>query len=416
MDAFGAQLLSKFKARQSAAREDAKRKAAQAKAAAEKEREERDVAKRQMAQEEAQRMLKKGTRSPLRRTLGKRRPASVDTALSPSKRARADIEASSRKKSVKRAPPQPKKPDYDPLKPLPGMEFVVRKAKSKDVSIPHTSDYSDMFGDEYLLGADIKLNADMVQASAEATAESQRLLNERKEKLKRIRQESEHRAELVNKGKLAPSKAKKKWNPSESDEWVAVDNPLVASREDPSLKKTQDLATAPKVVSRATKASEAAQLAAEMEKRRQALRERVLKLTGGGAASDSKPADVKRKPSPRKRQLLPPKRPPKRPERRSRDLSDSESEDDYRRADAKRRRVSTDRGSSRIRRPDVCSDAEEQSDDDSDGSFDNDFESLMAEEAESARIGRLDDKREREKELRRKKEKEERRRRFEESV
>ncbi len=152
MDAFSSSILSRINAKQKEARADAmkneKKKRAAARAAAAKAEQER---KEKAASEAAKLLAKSATPS---RSRAKKRASGSGSAAGPARK---------RKRRVAEEEPER-------TQPLPGMEFVARVARPKMSEQSKSSDYSDMFGPEYLIGADVEAVTNLAKGSAEETA------------------------------------------------------------------------------------------------------------------------------------------------------------------------------------------------------------------------------------------------------
>lgn len=327
-----------------------------------------------------------------------------------------------------------KKPSGPP-KPLDGMEFVERRDKKKEIKVPHTSDYSDLFGDDYLVGIDLKCVKKMKEESAKATKEAQKIIAEQKAlKQKRLR-EAEELSKMSEEMKRRGLKEKhqNEWRLKATEkDWIAVDVPTSAltPRERAKLKTTASSSSQASGVGsstsagvRVTKAKKAQFDAADIARKKAALRQCVLAATGGSPAAKPRRArspssSPERRPTPsrkRRRTLEDDRRAPerrsyddRRTERRPRDdrRSDRRSYDDW---EAKKPRYEDrNRGYNSEEWDDDVDDDDDDSEEDLFG-----IEALDREEERSARLAAEEDKRERKLELQRKKEKERRREQFE---
>lgn len=187
-----------------------------------------------------------------------------------------------------------------PPKPLPGMEFVVRKTERKVIPLPHTSDYSDMFGPEFSLGFDSKVHKNEAKESAIATKEAQRILSERKEKNERSLAEAKaHMAEdqeLERQGKLTTKMKNSRRVEASARDWVAVDVPVPigAPRPDRLSLASSSAADSRNRVSNSVlttkeKVSNVQKSKNETQARRRALAKRISALGSLGGPSPSSP-------------------------------------------------------------------------------------------------------------------------------
>lgn len=458
MDNFAAGLLAKFNKNTAAAEKARAVEAKKARAAAEAVREREIAAEKTKAAAEADKMLKRAARGSGwggRKETGE--VARKKSDLAAEKRARAEGGGVSRARAArvsgdgrggdkvrKKIPRKAeKKPALDPSKPLPGMEFVVRGEKKKKIDVPHPSDFSDLFGEQYLVGCDnVKAVTSMVKESAKATKEAEKFLAAKKAKAKRLlksaEEEAKYREDMAKKGiKVDRFKfSENDWRKEDADTWVAVNVAIPTYQRSPnpaSMSGSQARASAAAYAKASTsanptgktskakaKAAAAAVEKLENERRAKALRERVLSVTGGSFAAsrtkDQSPARAPHSQSPalrrsenstakRRRRDAYASDDDDRPQKRSRGYNSDEwsDADDY--APQKR-----SRGYNSDEWSDYGSD-----DDDSDSDGETGFAALQREEERSARLAALEDRRENRAELRRKKEKELRRKQFEES-
>lgn len=121
-----------------------------------------------------------------------------------------------------------------PPRPLPGMEFVVRKTRKKKTHVPHSSDYSDMFGSQYLQGAELPVTKNMVKDSAKALEENKKIHAEKKENVKRAQrqaaEDARRAADLKKRGLLTARERKRLQTEASSRDWVAVDAPVAVGK------------------------------------------------------------------------------------------------------------------------------------------------------------------------------------------
>lgn len=434
---FALGVLARVTEGQKAAAAAEKRRAAAAAAARRKALEERKQREKERIRQDVDKMLSR-TNRPKRRTIAKRR----DGVTRAKSRKMTPDEVAMKIRGV--APPKPpgpsstarekaKKPSGPP-KALPGMEFVERRERKKEIKVPHTSDYSDLFGDDYLVGIDLKCVSKMKEESAKATKEAQKIISEKKALKEKRMREAEEATKISEEMKRRGLKEKHRneWRLKTTEkDWVAVAVPTssLTPHEKAKLKATGSSSQgsavgSPNDGSGARKVSKAKRVdldAAEIARKKAALRENILNATRTAPASKPRRA---RSPSssPERRPVASSKR--KRvmePERRLLG-SERRSYGDQDRRSA--RRSYEARGSKRPRYEDRHHgynseewDDEFDDDDDDDDSDEDLFgiEALEREEERSARLGALEDKRERQNELRRKKEKERKRLEFERS-
>lgn len=125
-----------------------------------------------------------------------------------------------------------------PPKPLPGMDFVVRKTKNKKIRVPHTSDYSDMFGEKFLRGIDLKVLQDNAKESAIATKEAQEILSENKLKNQKAREVARKHYEeekvLEREGKLTTKVKNSRRCEASALDWEVVDTPVASNAKRPA--------------------------------------------------------------------------------------------------------------------------------------------------------------------------------------
>lgn len=292
-----------------------------------------------------------------------------------------------------------------PPKPLPGMEFVVRKTKKKEVEVPHTSDFSDLYGEEYLVGIDLKCTRDMQKESAKATKEAQQIHRERKEKVDRLRREADEKIAMEK--ELAKKGIKSKRRASSDKDWVAVDVPIKLGKGQTvpeSVIRNAAANSAPSANGKRvlSKAAQVAEQKARIEQRSRALKERILRATGGSVKKTS--------PSPEEERGV-----KRRADSPRRDVRKRPARDDrYAASDWRDERL--DRPRSRRDEYERGYDSEEFSEEDEDSDDESEtfgIEALEREEERSAKWAKIEDRREREREMEHKKEKERRRKEFE---
>lgn len=434
---FALGVLARVTEGQKAAAAAEKRRVAAAAAARRKALEERKQREKDRIRQDVDKMLSR-TNRPKRGAIGKRR----DGAAKAKARRLTPDQVAMKIRGV--APPKPagassatkekaKKPSGPP-KPMPGMEFVERRERKKEIKVPHTSDYSDLFGDEYLVGIDLKCVSKMKEESAKATKEAQKIIAEKKALREKRMREAEENTKFSEEMKRRGLKDKHRneWRLKATEkDWVAVEVPTDAlpPREKAKLKavgSSQGSAAGPATdgsgAAKVNKAKKVEFDAAEIARKKAALRENVLNATATRAAPSSRPRRA-RSPSssPERRPVASSKR--KRvvePERRSLVSNRRSHEDQPRRPE---RRSNEARVSKRSRYEDRhrgynSEEWDDDFEDDEDEDSDEDLfgiEALEREEERSARLGALEDKRERQKELRRKKEKERKRLEYERS-
>lgn len=317
---------------------------------------------------------------------------------------------------------------------LPDLEFVAPVRRAKKITPRVTSDYSDMFGPEYLIvGAEVAA----VKAAAKGSSEeSAAIRREEAEKKKRRREyveklEKFERVERMmrEKGELDSRKGKEKLRKLRervhASEWVKVEEPVSAfesvapSRRPPRLpaagarKGGADARAGASVHVSSTAPPRARTLAAQNKQRKSALLARLGISKEEEAAPARHSRDVNgargsgdRRAAARSRAREEEMRARARARKRARDVySDEESEERdrrpaRRRAPEKRRRLSRE-----------VSDSESEYESESDdvgggGMFESSFADIEEEEARSAALGKLEDKRELQKEKKRKEAKE----------
>lgn len=308
-----------------------------------------------------------------------------------------------------------------PPKPMPGMEFVVRKTKKKEIRVPHPSDYSDMFGKEYLLGIDLKVTSDMAKESAEATAEAQHILKEKKELADRLSKQAKENVnkerDMMKKGILNGKTRDSRRIEASSKDWVAVNTPVKSADQAKAVDLVSKAASYEKGSSGKARESATPGIVGNYKERGRLLKERLLAMGGGPkpVAKSTKPVERARHQdsdsdvSPERSRRSVASRPsPKRmaPKRRRCDF------DDEPKYEPKRARRPVERG---YNSDEWSDDNDNDNDKDDEGSEEDLYgiEALDREEERSRRLGALEDKRERQREIKRKLEKERRRKAYE---
>lgn len=421
---FALGLLQRVSESTKAAQEAERQKQREAAAARAKAAQLEQEKEKQRIREEADRMIDRNTRSRKKAVARKRASAEKKEKkqMTPEQVA-LKMRGVAPKKEEGVARGKIRKP-VGPPKPLPGMEFVVRKSQKKEIKVPHTSDYSDMFGDKYLVGIDVKCVQDMKKKSAQATKEAQRIIAERKEKAERLLKEAEEsRKKDEEAARMGIKRDKNEWRKKAAErEYISVDKPLSmmtpAEREMLLRQAERDNTSSPvgpssssasaSGVARGRISKNVAKVASakEVAKRKAALRDRILAATGG---AKPKPNSV-RSPS------QSPERRPSSTGMRRRPMDDRDSyrtdrHEYVRRQSPRRSRCEEEE---RGYNSEEWSGAEDGSDsDDSEDLYG--IDALDREEERSSRLAKLEDKRERMRELKHQKEKERRRREFERS-
>lgn len=313
------------------------------------------------------------------------------------------------------------------------MEFVVRKEKRKSVYVPHTSDYSDMFGEEFSRGIDLPCILNTQAETAKATEEAKIIVAERQEKLARIKKEAKevHRKELemARKG-IKPDKDHNLIKAA-NETYVAVDLPPSYLAKNPHARPAAagPSSSAGGVSTRPRMSKQAAITMSkkEISERSRKLKERILAATGGAPKKSAKRSRSEdgddRSPVPAKRRRTEDNRVRGRKDDRSGRSRETQRRSRTRSPPARRGRQE-ERGPGRDRsnspaysRGYNSEEWSDRNDSDSDGSDEDlfDLEALEREEARTTRYAKMEDKNERLKEKHRREAKEQRRIEFENS-
>ncbi len=387
LDKFGMNLLNNINRKQKAARE--KRIAeerARARAAEEASRQKEEEIRLEKEQA-ARALIAKSTNSQRSRGRSSFESLKNDKSRSVITKRRASAPARGRRRKSKKGDSDDDEPRIIPMK---GMEIVTRKKKQVvNPKIRNTSDYSDLFGDDYLVGADVEATRALAKTSKAETervraAEEQRKMEREKarkrgEEFDRMKMQMERSGELKTKAGREKLRRLRDQFQSEDYESVSINNSTAVAKA-PKTKKARQIAEAASIASK-----------------KAALKARLQKMVAEPefAKFESK-ADGRR----------PASSASQRPRKRSRVYSDDEydsyEDDEPRRRPAKKLKK---------KRP-VYEDTDEDDESDSDrgGRFLTDFAELEEEEELSRRIGELEDKRELKAEAKRKREKAARRR------
>lgn len=414
-------LLAQFQQQQLAAREVRERQERERDLSAKRAKEAEAIAEREKAHAEATRMLRLSAashRSSLHAALGPRGRGAGSSSracsvASPKKRnsasgggGRKGAQSGRIEKKTKKK--RDAKPRIDPTKPLPGMEFVERRHKPKQVVVPNTMDYSDVFPEQFE-NCDVEALRKTFEATAAAAEYNKKIAEERKQNYQRF---------LKN---AALDKKDNGRRVSDSN-WVAVSAPAAIaaatsrtkSRGGTSLGESS-LSPAKPQTKKAIKDDEQRRKAAETASKLAALRESIMRATGGAPFAGKKLAQSSNMPKGASAH-------PRTSEKRLRAESD-EDEDNRRRKTSKfessrysqESRQTMQRHQSPEHESDGYDDFDEddEDDDDDESDFGTGFEDVMAEEAKSAEHGALEDKREMRRLAKAKKEKERRRREWE---
>lgn len=371
LDKFGTNLLESINRKQKAAKE--KRLAQEkAKARAEQEERKRKEEERRLNNEEvARKLIAKSNGSGSR----SRRSSFESTKRGTSKSAisKRRITSSSRGKRRKRRSGDSDS-EEDRILPMEGMEIVTRKKKPVvNPKTRNTSDYSDLFGADYLVGADVEATRALARTSKAETQRIRAAEEEKKAERERIRERGaefdrmklrmERNGELKTKAGREKLRRLRDQFQSEEYESVSISNSTSGSKV-PKTKK-------------ARKEAETASIAS----RKAALKARLDAMVSQPeyAKFDAK-ADNRR-----------PYSSGSQPRKRKRTYSD----DEYDSYEEERRRPPLKKA--KKKRP-IYSDSEDDDIDDSDagggGRFLTDFAELEEEEELSRKIGALEDKRE----------------------
>lgn len=415
---FALGLLQRVSASTKAAQEAERRKQREAAAARAQAAQMEQEKEKQRIREEADRMVDRNTRT--KKKLAAKRRATLSKKekkpMTPEQIAFKLRGVNPKDESLRR--PKLRKPSGPP-KPLPGMEFVAKKNQKKEIKVPHTSDYSDMFGDKYLVGIDVKCVQDMKEESAKATKEAQKIIAERKARAEKLLKEAEEmRKKSEEAERLGIKFDKNEWRKKAAErDYISIDKPLnlmtatekerllrQAEKKVASLAAASSSAPGPSGVAKGRISKNEAKIASakEVAKRKAALKDRILAATGG---AKPKPRPV-RSPSPERR--------PSATGVRKRLLDDRDSyktdrREPIRRPSPKRSKYG---GSDRGYNSEEWSDGEDGSEsDDSEDLYG--IDALDREEERSRRWAALEDKRERMRELKHKKDKERRRKEYE---
>eukprot|EP00178_Gracilaria_changii_P003107 TRINITY_DN1452_c0_g2_i2.p3 TRINITY_DN1452_c0_g2~~TRINITY_DN1452_c0_g2_i2.p3 ORF type:complete len:510 (+),score=123.96 TRINITY_DN1452_c0_g2_i2:11012-12541(+) len=244
-DDFTSQLLKGFERRADAAKKQVEERARRAAEQRQRLKEEQEQAeKERLAAEVDQMMARANQRVSSKRKKRKKKPVASKAAASSS--SNSEPKPPQPKKPIPkhhvsemrtnyRAPPKRTGPGRVP-KLGPNMEFVVRREKKKkQIRVPHTYDYSDMFGDDYWRGIDIDGAKKISKETAEATKEAQQIIAERKaqreENKRQMEQTIREVRELEKKGLWDEKTQNKRRLEHSEKEWVAVDTPVPIFRQ-----------------------------------------------------------------------------------------------------------------------------------------------------------------------------------------
>ncbi|KAI0561139.1 hypothetical protein FGB62_92g046 [Gracilaria domingensis] len=449
-DDFTAQFLRDYKARVDAAHERAQERARRVankrkllEEAAAKARDEAQKAR--IADEVVDMFSRVAPKSPWRRKKGQKKdvkPKATTPGRKRSSKATSNQQLGVHGARVNYRAPRKARASRPPPKLGEDMEFVVRRPKEKkEIKVPHTSDYSDMFGGKFWLGVELGFAKKSAKETAEAKAVNEKIIAEQQADRKRRKQEridffGEEKA-LEKKGLLdGPSKSKRRLEFSDKD-WVAVDVAIPTRLQ----KGSEVVKQAQKASTKFRKASARKEKAAdgriakerkrkELDERARRLRERILalgastpkkasnaqqkslkKATGDGAKlyfSDSNDSELEKPRTARKAPCRTGSDGAKKLTRGKLSTDVDYSSDDDGSVETYGSSSAAER--KRKRRWEVQGDDSEEYSDDGDL---YDIAAIDREEEESARIARMEDKQELEKLRRGRREKAQRRREFE---
>lgn len=434
---FALGLLARVSEGQKKAAAAEKRRAAAAVAARRRAADERAQRDRERAQQGVNRMMARSRPKPRipRRRSAPKKTAAAKRPVTPEEAA-TRLRAASAQRSAREVARERQRKNTGPPKPMKGMQFVERRDKKKEINVPHTSDYSDLFGDDYLVGIDLKCVTKMKEESAKAAKEAEKIHAEheaqRQKRLKEAEEIAREAAEMKRRG--VNQKETNMWRLKATEkDWVAVDIPTNAltPSERAHLKGSSSSAQPSRLgvasnsgITKVSKAKREAIGAAEMAKKKAALRQSILAATGG-----AKPARTNRVRS----VSSSPERRPMPSGKRKRALDDDRRSLDRRSGDRRpaERRLVSDRKNDRYARDDRRPKKPRYDDrnmgynsdewgDELDGDDDDDdeedlfgIEALDREEEESARLAAIEDRRELRLEAQRRKEKKRRREEYE---
>lgn len=443
---YALKLLDNLAKRQDAAKAEVRKKKAKADAIARKMAEERKRKDQEEARQEAQRIVDKSRG----RTGVRRRRSSASSSQtsrkSPSQKRQSHQprgQTRERRGSIGEQGSSSRLTAGVP-KALPGMEFVVEKKQQvKRVNVVR-NDYSDLFGDAYLKGIGNKMLLGLAKQSVEASKEARRIAEEKEEKIKKnhelaeqmLKQEREDRRLGISKTEKQRREERKKIL---EEKYITVDCPIEAlpAKERKAFRDKLNRGafdgvkhastSMGNVVGSATKGllgvaggrvkkDDAPNAKKSLAKRKASLLQAVMSMGGAGSSSSARPTSSVEKREVKKPSSLS----PGRGKKRSRYVDDDEDRDSARRKrrDVGSRRIAESRGRGRkIERgynSDEWSDSQSDDDDAGGGGFGfNDLDELEEEEMVSSRYAKLEDKRERRRELKYKEDKEKRREAFE---
>lgn len=279
----------------------------------------------------------------------------------------------------------------DAIIPMKGMEVVTRKKKPVAApKIRNTSDYSDLFGADYLVGADVEATRELAKTSKAETERVRAAERERKAERERARKRGDEfdkiKQKMERSGELKTKAGREKFrrlrDEFQSEDYVSVS--INNSTLGPKKAKTK----------KAQKEAEEVSLAS----RKAALKARLEAMVAKPDFEKFESKSSNRQPSSSRNQ---------RPLKRSRVYSD----DEYDSYEEERRRRPTKKPKKRPVYEDTDEDDVSDSDDGRGGKqFFTDFAELEEEEELSRKIGALEDKRELKAEAKRRREKAARRR------
>lgn len=424
LDAFGANLLSHLNKRKEEARQAKERDVALVQRA-EREREERQQEERRQALvARADSFIHKSRASSTRPARRRSGNASTVAGRAVSER-RTNVAGVSKTRGGARTKRRARPVDDDDevlRKPMAGMEYVVRKRQTKEPELRNTSDYSDLFGADYLVGAEVPATKELAKTSKEDTERFRRANEEKRRHREKSKEELEkfHRFQqnMEKSGELRTKKGREKLKrireKLQDKSYQSVNAPVsvfaktaVANGSSPGPSSR----AAPPPVSRITAAVKKKDAENRLRKENAAKKAQLLASLSmapppvdspisRGAGSYRRPPPVERRR--RDSDRGPPRSAMKRKRTARSDDSDYESSEEERKPVRKkpappRARVYSD--------SDSDGDASDSSGGDAGGLFMSSFADVEEEELRSAAIGRLEDKRERELEMSRKKDK-----------